>query len=152
MKEYLATSKSVLNELGTDEESGLSAHQAQQELEKFGPNKLDEEKKTPLWIRFFEQMLDPMVIMLIVAAIISAVTGMIFVLYVMIFMSEKDMPDNKSGHHRRQHICTCLCRQHSCISKYFGQNNNRHGINYALSADRQHKCSRRISHRLADTG
>ena len=77
MKEYLATSKSVLNELGTDEESGLSAHQAQQELEKFGPNKLDEEKKTPLWIRFFEQMLDPMVIMLIVAAIISAVTGMI---------------------------------------------------------------------------
>ena len=77
MKEYLATSDSVLNELGTDAESGLSSDRAQQQFDEFGPNKLDEEKKTPLWIRFFEQMLDPMVIMLIVAAIISAVTGMV---------------------------------------------------------------------------
>ncbi|WP_455137846.1 cation-translocating P-type ATPase [Thermophilibacter sp.] len=77
MKEYLASAKDVLGELASDEESGLTSAEAAARLAQYGPNKLKEEEKTPLWIRFFQQMADPMVIMLIVAAVISAVTGMI---------------------------------------------------------------------------
>ena len=62
----------MLSAQGTDGESGLSEAAASERLAKHGPNKLKEEEKTPLWIRFFQQMADPMVIMLIVAAIISA--------------------------------------------------------------------------------
>ena len=77
MKEYLSSAEDVLSAQGTDGESGLSEAAASERLAKYGPNKLKEEEKTPLWIRFFQQMADPMVIMLIVAAIISAATGMI---------------------------------------------------------------------------
>ena len=76
-KEYLASAEEVLEDQSSNAVTGLSADVAQQRLAEFGPNKLDEEEKTPLWIRFFQQMADPMVIMLIVAAVISAVTGMI---------------------------------------------------------------------------
>ena len=77
LKEYLASAEDVLREQSTSEDAGLTTAEAQARLQKFGPNKLKEEEKTPLWIRFFQQMADPMVIMLIVAAVISAVTGMI---------------------------------------------------------------------------
>ncbi|WP_291288534.1 cation-translocating P-type ATPase [Enorma sp.] len=77
MKEYLASAEDVLSEQSTNAETGLTSAEAQARAAKFGPNKLKEEEKTPLWIRFFQQMADPMVIMLIVAAVISAVTGMI---------------------------------------------------------------------------
>ena len=77
MKEYLASAEDVLKEQSTSADAGLSTSEAQTRQAKFGPNKLKEEEKTPLWIRFFQQMADPMVIMLIVAAVISAVTGMI---------------------------------------------------------------------------
>ena len=77
MKEYLSSSDVVLREQGTDAEAGLAAAEAAARLEKNGPNKLKEEEKTPLWIRFFQQMADPMVIMLIAAAAISAITGAI---------------------------------------------------------------------------
>ena len=77
LKEYLASAEDVLSEQSTNAETGLTSAEAQARAAKFGPNKLKEEEKTPLWIRFFQQMADPMVIMLIVAAVISAVTGMI---------------------------------------------------------------------------
>ena len=77
MKEYLESKDKVLGELSSNEESGLSAAEASSRLSQYGPNELEKEEKTPLWKRFFEQMADPMVIMLIVAAVISAVTGMI---------------------------------------------------------------------------
>ena len=75
MKEYLASAEDVLSSQKTDAEEGLAAEEASARLASVGPNKLKEEERTPLWIRFFEQMADPMVIMLIVAAVISAVTG-----------------------------------------------------------------------------
>ena len=77
MKEYLASTDDVLGELSSNEESGLTAAEASSRLAQYGHNELEKEEKTPLWKRFFEQMADPMVIMLIVAAVISAVTGMI---------------------------------------------------------------------------
>ena len=76
-KEYLASAEDVLASQKTSAEEGLSADEAVSRLQSVGPNKLKEEEKTPLWIRFFEQMADPMVIMLIVAAAISAGTSII---------------------------------------------------------------------------
>ena len=75
MKEYLASADDVLGELSSNKESGLTSAEAASRLAQYGPNKLDEEEKTPLWKRFFEQMGDPMVIMLLVAAAISVVAG-----------------------------------------------------------------------------
>ena len=77
MKEYLESKDEVLGELSSNEESGLTAAEASSRLSQYGPNELEKEEKTPLWKRFFEQMADPMVIMLIVAAAISAITGTI---------------------------------------------------------------------------
>lgn len=77
MKEYLASAEEVLEEQSTSAASGLTAAEAQSRLASVGPNKLDEEEKTPMWKRFFEQMGDPMVIMLLVAAVISVITGFI---------------------------------------------------------------------------
>lgn len=77
MKEYLASAEEVLEEQSTSAAQGLTVAEAQSRLASVGPNKLDEEEKTPMWKRFFEQMGDPMVIMLLVAAAISVITGFI---------------------------------------------------------------------------
>ena len=77
MREYLSCADDVLAELSTSATDGLSADEAAKRLAADGPNKLKEQPKTPMWIRFFRQMADPMVIMLLVAAVISAVTGAI---------------------------------------------------------------------------
>ena len=76
-KEYLASAEEVLEAQSTSADQGLTAAEAQKRLASVGPNKLDEEEKAPLWKRFFEQMADPMVIMLLVAAAISVITGFI---------------------------------------------------------------------------
>lgn len=76
MKEYLEASEDVLVAQTTSKEVGLAATEAAARLEKVGPNKLKEAEREPLWKRFFGMMADPMVIMLIIAAAISAVTGM----------------------------------------------------------------------------
>ena len=77
MREYLSCADDVLAELSTSATDGLSADEAAKRLVADGPNKLKEQPKTPMWIRFFQQMADPMVIMLLAAAVISAVTGAI---------------------------------------------------------------------------
>ncbi|MCI6548892.1 MAG: HAD-IC family P-type ATPase, partial [Coriobacteriaceae bacterium] len=76
MKEYLQESAHVIKDVASDGTYGLAASEAASRLEKGGPNKLREAEKDPLWKRFFSQMADPMIIMLIVAAVISALTGL----------------------------------------------------------------------------
>jgi Ca2+-transporting ATPase len=76
VKEYLETSEDVISACHTDAEGGLSSAEAQSRLDEVGPNKLDEAQKDPIWKRLLAQMADPMIIMLLVAAVISAVTGM----------------------------------------------------------------------------
>ena len=76
MKEYLKDSAKVVEDVKSDGTYGLSSAEAKKRLERDGLNKLKEAKKDPLWKRFFAQMADPMIIMLIVAAVISALTGM----------------------------------------------------------------------------
>ena len=76
MKEYLQDSVKVVEDVKSDGTYGLSSAEEKKRLERDGLNKLKEAKKDPLWKRFFAQMADPMIIMLIVAAVISALTGM----------------------------------------------------------------------------
>ena len=75
-KTYTQDSQLVLKSLDVDQ-SGLTAQQAQERLEKYGPNKLAEGKKPTLLQRFFKQLQDPMLIILMVAAAVSALTGML---------------------------------------------------------------------------
>ena len=77
MREYLVPAQDVLKECGADEEQGFGVGRAAELLEQNGPNRLKEAEKDPLWKRFFQQMADPMVIMLIIAAVISALTGIV---------------------------------------------------------------------------
>ena len=71
---YRKSAGQVAQELGTSEQ-GLTSEQARQSAEKYGKNALAEgKKKTPLRI-FLEQYKDFLVIILIIAAIISAITG-----------------------------------------------------------------------------
>ena len=72
MQHHLADMQDVFREVRGGP-SGLSAQEAAARLEQFGKNKLREEKKDPLIKRFFQQMLDPMILILLAAAAISAV-------------------------------------------------------------------------------
>ena len=74
MKEYLQEFSAVMKNLNSGE-SGLASSDAAQRLEKNGKNKLAEGKKESLIHRFLKQLADPMIIILIVAAVISAVTA-----------------------------------------------------------------------------
>ncbi len=71
MKEYLSTSAEVLEAQGVTEQ-GLSESVAAERLEKNGKNKLVEAKKESMIVRFFKQLAEPMTIILLVAAAISA--------------------------------------------------------------------------------
>lgn len=74
MKEYLSSVEDVLKEQSVDE-NGLSQQEAARRLEKFGHNKLAEGKKDSLLKRFLDELADPMIIILIVAAVISGITA-----------------------------------------------------------------------------
>ncbi len=71
MKEYLRSSAEVIEEVATTKD-GLTAAEAAARLEKNGKNKLAEGKKESLIVKFFKQLAEPMTIILLVAAAISA--------------------------------------------------------------------------------
>src|SRR5699024_7830057 len=58
-------------------QEGLSSEEAQKRREKYGPNKLKEAPKPGLFKKFLTQLKDPMLIILLVAAAVSALTGML---------------------------------------------------------------------------
>ena len=70
MKHYCEEKQTVLDELKSSE-TGLSVQEAERRLEQNGRNKLAEGKKKSIVRRFLEQLTDPMIIILIVAAVIS---------------------------------------------------------------------------------
>ena len=65
------SAKEVLQELEVDPGQGLSSEEANQRLQKYGPNKLAEKKKTPLFLVFLSQFNDPMIYILLAAALLS---------------------------------------------------------------------------------
>ena len=75
-KTYTLSTQQVLENLGVDE-NGLTGQQAQERLQKYGPNKLKEGAKPTLLQRFLAQLKDPMLIILMIAAGVSALTGML---------------------------------------------------------------------------
>ena len=74
MKHYLEDCSTVLSETGSTGD-GLTASEAERRLTENGLNKLAEGKKESLLARFFKQMADPMILVLIAAAAISGVTA-----------------------------------------------------------------------------
>jgi len=74
VKFYLEDTERVFTEVNSTAE-GLTGTEADARLEKFGHNKLKEGKKDSLIKRFFNQLTDPMIIILLVAAAISAFTS-----------------------------------------------------------------------------
>ncbi len=76
MKHYLNKAEDVLKALkaGAD---GLTSEEALKRQEGYGKNKLEEAKKTSIIKRFLLQLADPMILILIAAAVISAVTATI---------------------------------------------------------------------------
>ena len=71
MKEYLKQSSAVLDDVASSAD-GLSSAESAARLEKNGKNKLAEGKKESLIKRFFKQLAEPMTIILLVAAAVSA--------------------------------------------------------------------------------
>ena len=74
MKPYLEDRETVLAEAGSGME-GLTDEEAAARLNRDGPNKLREGKKDSLLKKFIGELKDPMTIVLIIAAIVSAVTA-----------------------------------------------------------------------------
>ena len=74
MNFYSDAKEAVLKELSATEE-GLSSAEAAARLEKYGKNKLKEGKKDGIVKMFLKQLADPMIIVLLVAAVLSAVTA-----------------------------------------------------------------------------
>ena len=74
MKEYLSSIEEVLKAQNATPE-GLTSAEAAKRLEQFGHNKLKEGKKDSLLKRFLDELADPMIIILIVAAVISGITA-----------------------------------------------------------------------------
>lgn len=72
---YRQKIQDVVRELGTDAEQGLSDAEAQQRLQKYGLNELiDRGTKSP-WLILWDQIKEIMVVILIIAAIVSAFLG-----------------------------------------------------------------------------
>ena len=74
MKFYLEEAEQVMKDLDATPE-GLSSEEASKRLQKFGKNELDKPKGKSLVRRFLEQLSDPMIIILLVAAVVSGVTA-----------------------------------------------------------------------------
>ena len=69
------STKEVESKLQTDLQQGLSDDEITVRLKKYGENKLQEPKKESVFVKFLKQFNDFMIIILIIAAIISAVVA-----------------------------------------------------------------------------
>ena len=74
--EYLQSAEEVLCSQGS-QRGGLTSQEAAQRLEKHGPNRLQEAKKITNLQRFLQQLKDPMLLILMAAAAVSAVTSIL---------------------------------------------------------------------------
>ena len=76
MNDYQQSANQVLERLSSSE-AGLSTAEADQRRQKFGPNELKEGEKVTLIQRFLTQLKDPMLLILLAAAAVSAVTSLL---------------------------------------------------------------------------
>ena len=69
------TQDEVLSDLSVSAESGLTTEEAGRRLEQYGPNRLQGTEKESLLKRFLNQLKDPMIIVLLVAAALSLISS-----------------------------------------------------------------------------
>ena len=74
--DYLQTTEEVLSSRGSSSR-GLTGEEAAARLSKHGPNRLQEAKKITNFQRFVQQLKDPMLLILLAAAAVSAVTSIL---------------------------------------------------------------------------
>ena len=72
MKHYLENIDEVCRDVKTGVD-GITSQEAESRLESNGKNKLAEGKKEPIILRLLKQFIEPMTLILIVAAIISGI-------------------------------------------------------------------------------
>ncbi len=72
---YKSETEQVIADLNTNPETGLTAVEAQQRLRQYGLNELVEKGAKSPWLILWEQLTEIMVVILIVAAIVSAFFG-----------------------------------------------------------------------------
>ena len=70
---YALDSEASIANLQSDAQSGLTADEAARRLAEYGPNELQEAPRKPAWIRFLGQFTDLIVIVLLAAAVVSAI-------------------------------------------------------------------------------
>ena len=75
-KYYLLSNQEVLQKVESNE-NGLTSSQANERIAKYGQNKLEEKEKESLFKKFINSISDPMIIMLIVAAIVQAIVNVL---------------------------------------------------------------------------
>ena len=75
-KTYTQTPEEVMRELDTAP-CGLGTEQARERLARYGPNKLKEAPKPTLLQRFLDQLKDPMLVIRMIAAAVSAGTNLL---------------------------------------------------------------------------
>lgn len=72
---YAKAPTEVLSEFGTNRETGLTAAQVQENLAKYGPNSLKQEKPPSRWAVALQQLRDPMNLLLIAVTVVSILIG-----------------------------------------------------------------------------
>lgn len=107
MKEYLKSNVDVLKEVKSSE-NGLSEKEANKRLNENGKNKLREQQKEGVVKKFFKSLMDPMIIILLVAAAFSfatsiysheSFTDVIIILFVVVVNTILGMiQENKAEH------------------------------------------------------
>ena len=75
MERYQQTPEQVIASLESNPETGMTKAEAQKRLAEYGPNELVERGKKNPWTIFFNQFKEIMVIILIIAALVSAFLG-----------------------------------------------------------------------------
>ncbi len=74
-KWYSKSVEEIQNKLNTDKDKGLTEKQVAESRKKYGSNELKEKKKKSLLVKFLEQFKDFMIIILIIAAVVSGIVG-----------------------------------------------------------------------------
>ena len=72
---HAMTADQVLEQLDTDPEQGLSTDDARRRFEEHGPNELGGDEGTPWWKTLLDQFRSPLIYILIIAAVVTALLG-----------------------------------------------------------------------------
>lgn len=72
---HTLTVQDICVQLGVTASLGLSEEEARNRLAQFGPNRLYEEKREPVWKVFLEEIYEPMILLLLATGILYALWG-----------------------------------------------------------------------------